>query len=161
MDRVRRERRIGFISVAGALLVVGSFWTVGYPLFHRYKIHKREAELRKALETLKLPAGGRLFNIFISNDKIFGACLVRGTAIYSADSSTVQIKAHYEGEFSTHGFAQNTANPVKDADILGRFENSQYDATIKVVNLKDLQDPKNHGLGTIYVISVSAKDISC
>lgn len=154
MDRVRRERRIGIISVAGVLLVVGAFWILGYPHYRQYRIHMREAELKKTLERLKLPGGTRPPLIMTDHTEVFkGVCLVQGRGVYFSDATNGQIKAHYEQEFTAHGFIRSPANPKQDSDSLGRFENSQCWVKLKA--------SKGEGPLKFYLILVTSTDISC
>jgi hypothetical protein len=126
MEPAGKQRRIGVMSVAAALVAVAVFWEAIFPHTAYYKKRQRKTQIEERLRSISTPAGA---SVKITTVDIGGHLLAVGNYEVSADWESV--KTHYKGEFPKHGFiySSKTNGSGADAPTL-TFTSPEYDATL-------------------------------
>jgi hypothetical protein len=148
MDPARKQRRNGILTVVGVLMVVCAFWTVLVPRTERYKSYKQEANLKKTLRAITLPAGAEVILINSTHDEDVWTAM----GMYSADSRVDIVKSHYMQEFARHGFVYK-GDDTTESQTFSKFCAPAYQAIL--VSGKAERHP------LVYSIFLIRKDTTC
>jgi hypothetical protein len=146
MDPVRKERRIVMISLIAVLSIVGVWWLMVVPRSGIFRSYKHEAELRKTMQDLKLPAGTKVIAIrswHFSNIEF-------ASGSYRTELDFGRVEAHYKQEFERHGFIYKGEGSTPGSDFSVDFCGPKYDAALIPV-----KDPR------IYIIQMNWRDSPC
>lgn len=152
MDPVRKERRIGVVSIVAALLVVVAFWVFVVPRSSWYQTYKLEAPAKRKMRELRPPSG--VETLLVSSGHI--GDLVHVTAAYRTDRDFEAIKSHYLKEMPLHGltFVKEKITPQQTSEL---FCASGYE--VEVVCSSPARTPHSSVFYTVFLNN--RNDLKC
>jgi hypothetical protein len=118
MDRARKQRWIGAISIGLALLAVLLWWVVIVPRTPQFRAYKRKTQIKARLYNIEPPRGVRVVSLDTLEPPPPNDPLVMG--IYSGVIECDAIIAHYKEQFPKQGFTvtqEKTDNQKHEMDL--------------------------------------------